>query len=454
MNLNDDGISILLGDPEKAIKKLLKPMILSMLVLSLYSFINSVWVSDLGVDNLSAIGFVIPIFTIFVGFTEGLTVGAISTISRFIGAEKKEDMNNAVWHVIFLAVIFAVIFSILMFIFLKPILLLSGADSVIDLSMGYGNILFYGALFFIFNNAIEGIFIGKGDTKKIIYLSILSFVINFSLDPIFIYGLNWGINGAAIATVISVIIVSIFSLYFLNKDNYIDFSLKNFNYNVSILKDILNESIPAGSELILLGVMEIVLERILEYVGGNEGVAIYSVGFEVVSLFIIPLSAMSFSSVSVMGVAFGSNKLKKLRHAKNYITKLGFLITILISIVTFCFAPYISHLFTSPYNADYLVPLISDLLRIMCLYYLTLPLATTAESFFQSMGKGINSFIMIFLREVLLVIIFSYFLAIFCKWGTTGVWWGIVIGNLIGVIIAYLWSEIYIKHLIGKSISS
>jgi putative MATE family efflux protein len=454
MNLDDDGVSILLGDPEKAIRKLSIPIILSILVLSLYSFINSIWVSGLGVDNLSAIGFVTAIFTIFIGFTEGLTVGAISVISRFIGADKKNDVNNAVWHIVFLAVIFAVIFSIIIFLFLKPILLLSGADSVIELAMGYGTILFSGTLFFIINNAVEGIFIGKGDIKKIIYLSIFSAVINFSIDPLFIYVLKLGINGAAISTIISIIIVSIFNLYLLNKDKYIDFSLKNFNYNVTILKDILNESIPAGSELILLGISEIFLERILEHVGGNEGVAIYSVGFEVIFLFVIPLSAMSFSSVSVMGASFGSNKFKKLKHAKDYTTKLGFLITISISIVTFCFAPYISHLFINSYNANHLEPLISDFLRIMCLYYLVLPLATTANSFFQSLGKGINTFIMVMLREFLLVIIFSYILAILCDWGTIGVWWGIVIGNVIGVIIAYFWSEIYIKHLVEKSVSS
>lgn len=449
MNSDDEGVSILLGDPEKAIRKLSKSMIISMLVLSLYPFINSVWVSGLGVDSLSAIGFVIPIFVIFIGFADGLNVGAASVISRFIGAEKKNNVNNAVWHVVFLAAIFSVIFSIVMFIFLKPILFLSGSGSITDLATGYGIILFSGTLFFVFNSSVYGIFIGKGDVKKITVLSILSTMINMGLDPILIYILKLGINGAAVASIISVVIVSIFSLYMLSKDKYIDFSLKNFKYNVSILKDILNVSIPAGSGLILIGVMDIVLNRILVHVGGNEGVAIYSVGFVVVSLFIVPLSAIGASSVSVMGAAFGSNKLKKLRCAKNYTTKLGFLIAILISIVTFCFAPQISILFS---YSNHLEPLISNFLRIMCLFYLTLPLATVAESFFESIGKGINAFIVTFIREFLLVIIFSYILAISCNWGTIGVWWGIVIGNMIGDIISYFWSEIYIKHMIEKSV--
>jgi Na+-driven multidrug efflux pump len=74
---------------------------------------------------------------------------------------------------------------------------------------------FLGTLFFIFNNAVESIFIGKGDIKKIIYLSIFSAVINFIIDPLFIYVLKWGISEAAISTIISIVIVSIFNLYLL-----------------------------------------------------------------------------------------------------------------------------------------------------------------------------------------------------------------------------------------------
>jgi Na+-driven multidrug efflux pump len=84
----------------------------------------------------------------------------------------------------------------------------------------------------------------------------------------------------------------------------------------------------------------------------------------------------------------------------------------------------------------------------MSLFYILLPLGFFASVLFQGIGKGTHTLLLTFIREVLLTAIFAYILAIVLEWGVDGVWWGLVIGSSIGSIIAYLWSNQYIKKLI------
>ena len=233
---NSQGVDSILGDPKKALWKMSIPLIISLLITSLYSVIDAIWVSGLGADALAGVGFVSPIFIALMGIGNGLGAGSASALSKYVGEENRQKANNGAIHTIFITVIISVITTILLLLFLKDILLGMGAGSTIGYAMDYGMILSIGSILVILSNALYGVLRGEGDASRTMYAMLFSSILNMILDPIFIYGLNLGVKGAAIATLISLLLVNIvlFYWFYVKKDTYLKPFLSNYKFSKSI----------------------------------------------------------------------------------------------------------------------------------------------------------------------------------------------------------------------------
>ncbi|MCC7554019.1 MAG: MATE family efflux transporter [Methanobacteriaceae archaeon] len=444
-------VETLLGDPKKAVLALAGPTIIAMVINSLYALIDAFWVAGLGDTFLAAIGFVNPLYYIILGFSNGLGAGATSVISRYIGARNKKEADNAAIHVLILIVVFSIFFTILLSLFLRPFLLYMEAGSAITQSMEYGSILFAGSVFIVFSSTAYGIFRAEGNAKKTTYAMLFGSILNMILDPIFIYTLNLGLKGAAIATVLSLACVSFLLLYWFFKDTYIDFNLKDFIYKNKIIAQILNIGLPTGLEFLLVGVLSASINIILMIVSGVDSVAVYSGGWRVVSLVMIPSVAIGTAVVAVVGANFGAREYENIKLAHNYAIKFALIIAVILSLLVFIFAPYISALFTySPVSAN-INESMTTFLRITSLFYLFLPFGVPSTFLFRGVGKGLNALLITFMRSLMFQVLFSYILAIPLGFGENGVWYGIVIGSAIGNMLSYVWAKLYLRSLIETS---
>ncbi|RBQ24600.1 Multidrug resistance protein MdtK [Candidatus Methanobinarius endosymbioticus] len=443
-----EGVSTILGDPKKAIFKLSGPMIVAMLITSLYNLIDGVWVAGLGQNALAAIGFITPIFMVVMGFSNGIGAGATAVISRFIGEGRGDKVDNAAMHIMLLTVIFTIVIMLTLGLFLGPILGMLGAGSTVDLGLSYGNIVFAGSIFMVFTAAAYGILRAEGNVKKTTYAMTFGAILNMILDPIFIYTFGWGIEGAGIATVLSMVIVSFIILYWFRGDTYVNLSIKFFNFSKDIMKKILVVGLPVSAEFLIMAILAGSLNMILIAVSGADAVAVYSSGYRVVMIAIVPIISVSISVVAIVGATFGARKYENFSIIQNFSIKLGTLIAVITAVATFILAPYIALLFTYSPETAALSGLITDFLRVMVLFYIFVPIGSTAASIFQGVGRGVDSFVLTAIRELLLAVVFAYVLAIPLGMGQQGVWWGIVVGNIIGSIISLIWSKIYIRRII------
>lgn len=449
MGEKTDGVTLITGDPKKAIIKLSGPMIIAMLLMTMYNLVNAVWVAGLGGDALAAVGFVTPLFMILVGLSNGLGAGATSAISRYLGANKKESANNAAVHTLFITIGISVVLTVLFLLFLKPILVLLGAGSTINLAVQYGQVTFAGTILMLFTGAAYGILRAEGDTKRTMYAMVVSSVLNMILDPLLIYVAGWGISGAAWGTVISMALVSVVLLYwfFVKKDTFISLSLKDFIPDARVVKDVLGVGLPASAEFFILSILSGVLNGILVMVAGTDAVAVYSAGWRVVMIAITPVAAVGMSVVTIAGFWYGSRKYENILIAHTYSVKVGFLIALVIAVSTFIFAPYIAMIFAYTPQSAYLAPTIAAFLQVMCFFYIFMPPGLMSCSIFQGVGKGMTSLILAALRNLVFVIIFAYTLAIPFGMGEQGVWWGIVAGDILGSVVAYSWARLYTTRL-------
>lgn len=454
-NDHTEGIKILLGDPKKAILKLSTPMIIAMLVQTLYSFADALWVSFLGPDALSAIGFFFPFFFMIIAIGAGIGMGGSAAISRFIGSNKKEEADNVAAHTIVLMIIMGIIITVPFFVFSRNIFEFMGAGDIIDSATIYARIMFGGTFLIFFSNVANSILRGEGDTKRSMYAMSFGSILNIILDPIFIYTLELGVAGAAWATIVSLAVSSSILFYwlFIKKDSYVSIDLSNFRFRKYILIDILRVGVPFSLSQLLMSFSILVLNLVVVFVGGTDGVAVYTTGWRIVMFGTLPLIGMSTAVTAVAGAAYGAKELKKLDITYMYSVKIGFFLEIFVATAVFIFAPQIASIFTQSEEGVRILNDLISFLRITALFYPLISFGIFSSALFQGVGKGINALLLALLRTIIFVAPFSYFLAIPLGMGLNGAWWGLVLGNILASIVSFAWARSYVKVLIEESIN-
>jgi putative MATE family efflux protein len=426
-------------------------MMAAMLLMSLYTIVNAIWVAGLGPDALAAVGFMTPVFMILIGLGNGLGAGVSSAIARRIGAGDRDAADRTAMHGMAISLSAAAVLTVPLVLYTEQIAAALGAGTVAPLAAEYGRVLFSGAVFVLFTNIAYAILRGEGDTKRTMYAMVASSIVNAVLDPILIYTLGFGIAGAALATVISIALVSAVILYWfvVKKDTYVALSLRESSFDSQITGDILRVGLPASLEFFLMSLLSILVNGVLVIVAGTDGVAVYSSGWRLAMFGIIPLLALSTTLVSVAAAAYGGRTYRKLSEAFGYAVRLGTVIAAITAAMTWFFAPQIAYVFTYAEATAYLEPTIVAFLRVISLFFIAVPMGIMSVAIFQGTGRGLISLALNVLRNLAFNAVFVYLFGIVLGYGETGVWFGIVCGNIAGSLISYGIARLYVSRLIA-----
>jgi putative MATE family efflux protein len=469
-NHKTKGVQTLLGDPKKAIIKLSIPMIIAMAVQTIYNFVDTLFVSgfakewftdapvpgigDLGV---AAIGLIFPFFMMAIALGTGIGVGCSSAISRRIGAEDKTGADNVAEHSIITTLLIAALFSVLLFFLSEPMLKLIGAGPSLPYAVSYGRVIFAGSITIFFINVATAILRGEGDAKRAMYAILFGTILNILLDPIFIYTLQLGVVGAAYATIVSMTVTSLVLLYwlFFKKDTYVSFKLAHFKFKKDIIIDIFKVGFPASIQQLSMSFTMLIINIIIINVAlaGDAGITIYTIGWRVVMLAILPLLGLATAVTSVTGAAYGAKKYKKLDIAFMFSAKFGLITELIIASIIFLLAPFITLIFTTGEGLPTLRNDIELFIKISCLFYPGAALGIATSAMFQGTGKGMYALLATLLRTIILSPILAVVLCCVFLLGLAGIWWGLVIANIIGSIVAFTWSRLFIKSLKAKKVA-
>jgi len=448
-NKSNDNVDIIRGDPKETIRKLAPPLIISLLIMSLYNIIDRIWIAGLGTEPLAALGFVAPLYMVIVGLGNGLGAGANSLISRYIGSNNYNEASNAGLHGLLIVVLFSILIPIIVMPFLKPIIVLMGASEVLTYAESYISIIFIGTFAFLLNGLFANQLRAEGDVKRSTFIMVSGGIINIVLDPIMIYLLNFGLTGAAYSTVISNIIPDLLAVYWLyiSKSTYLDYEINRFKFKWTVIKDLLAVGLPASIEELIMAVVNIVTNEMLAIVAGTAIIASFTSAFSIIEIAIIPTVGVGIAAITVAGVAYGERNYNKLKTTCHYSIKLSLIVSCITLIIIYLFAPQIAYLFAYGSNSGSLNTLIIQCLRDLSLFLLAGAIGIVSANVLQGMGKGTMSLILTVNREVILILLFSYILGFVFSWGVKGILYGMTIGVLIGSLIALLVFELYLKRL-------
>ena len=447
------NVELMRGNPEKAVKTLAIPIMISMLLTASYNIIDGIWVAGLGQAAIAGIGFVTPIFMILNGVSVGLGSGATSSISRFVGAKNHEGANKSAGHALLIFLVASIILTAILLLVQETLLRAYGASGQ-NLAEGikYGTPLFAGLIAFMFGNGGSGILRGEGDMKRAMYAMIVSVVLNAILDPIFIYVLGLGSAGASLATIVSALGSASVILYWLlvKKDTYVNVSLRQFKFDSKIAKDILKVGIPASMDMFMMSLAVSLYLVFISTIGGEYGIASFTSGQRLYLFAIMPLTAIGSAVAAVSGSAYGAKNGDYLSRAHLYGVKFGIAFGTAVTIILVAFAPQLATLFAYTKETAVLVPEITRFLRIASLCLPLTGAGMTSSFMYQGIGRGTISLMWTIIREVIFTVTATYTLGIILGWGLVGIWAGLALGRTLASILNFAFARFTIRKVREK----
>lgn len=280
-NLGNDKISKLLLDMSI-------PAILSMLVAAIYNIVDRIFIGRINPLGLTAIGITMPFQVVQMAFILLIGVGGSTLISIKYGEKKYDSAEKILYNSLVLIIISELIISLVCIIFMDPIFDLMGVSKdVYGYAKDYIWIILIGGVpgltGYCLNNSVRSL----GHAKESMIIVMVSSILNIILDALFIFIFKWGVRGAAIATVISQTMVTVFVLYFFIKaeDIPIKFRKKNASFDLKAVWEIFQNGLPNFYMNLFGTIVSIILNRFIIDFGGDYHLASVTI-ISSVSLFI------------------------------------------------------------------------------------------------------------------------------------------------------------------------
>ncbi|TCT15408.1 putative MATE family efflux protein [Natranaerovirga pectinivora] len=379
------------------------PSIFAMTVNALYNIVDTIfigkWVGDLGIAGL-AIAF--PIQMLIMGFGQLIGIGAASAISRSLGAGDKERaekvLGNSFTSLLFLSGIFAIIGLV----FTDFILVLFGAtETILPYAKDYVTIIFMGSVFFAFAVNLNNIVRAEGKAVIAMFSMVIGAVLNIALDPIFIYFLDMGIKGAALATIISQFVSFLFVMtYILSGKSALKLKLQHLKADFKIMKEIVSVGFSAFAKQSTNSFFAIIVNNTLRVFGGDVAITIFGIVNRIIMFLFLPMIGIVHGMQPIVGYNYGANKIKRVKQTINLTLIVATVFAVIGWINGMVFGGFIVRAFTEdPY-------LISEGARVFRIVILMLPLVGiqfVGATLFQSLGKAIPALILSMLRQFIVL---------------------------------------------------
>lgn len=410
------------------------PAIIAMTASSLYHITDSIFIGHgVGALAISGLAITFPFMNLAAAFGSLVGAGASTLLSIRMGQKDYESANTILGNVITLNIIFGISFSIISLIFLNPILLFFGAsETTLPYAHDFMKIILLGNVVTHMFMGLNAILRSMGSPQKAMYATLFTVLINVILNPLFIFGFKWGIQGSALATVISQTLVLLWQIKYLSdKSNFIHFKRGIYKLKKEIVKSALAIGLSPFMMNAAASVIVIVINQGLIRTGGDLAVGAYGIVNRFAFLFVMIVMGFNQGMQPIAGYNFGA----MLYDRVNEILRKTIIWATLTTTFGFIIGELLPRAAVSLFTTD------SDLIELavngMRITFLTFPIIgfqMVTANFFQSIGMPGKAIFMSLSRQLLFLLPCLLILPHF--WGINGVWFSMPIADLISSIVA------------------
>ena len=430
---SEANVSVLLGDPRKAIRTMAVPILLALVVTEVNSLADRSWCSGLGADALAAISLCSPVYFVITGLGTGMGVGGAATVSRHIGAGDRARASSCAYQTLLFSLVFGILLTPVLVLLCEDILVLIGSGDITGVSEDYMMWIMVGTPALILNGAVSGLLRGEGAAKLSTAMMAVTAVINIVLDPVLIYGFGMGIAGASVATVLATTASTVLGLWFYFFSGYLRKGIRSSRYSRRDMGEVLSMGVPQMAEYTVMYAMNLVLNYLVVWCAGSEGLAIYSVPNTVVNLALLPAYAFGSALVPVASAAYGRGDAEKMRDAYSYSLVRSFWTVTLLTALLFLLPELFLYPFTYSDGTQYLTGDMALAMRVisLCLpFYAFIPLGA---SILQALNLPNWSLAMALARNLVYIALYALGALFSLYW----IYWAVVAGSAIAAVMAY-----------------
>ncbi|WP_438710878.1 MATE family efflux transporter [Aquimarina muelleri] len=429
------------GSIRRAIFMLSVPMVLEMMMESVFFLVDAYFVSSLGANAIAAVGLTESVLTLVYAIAIGLSMGVTAIVARRVGEKDINGASQVAIQSIFLGVFIAFIISLLGVIFPKEILGLMGAESdLIEEGYGYTQILLGGNVTIMLLFLINAIFRGAGDASVAMRVLIFSNILNIILDPIFIFGFGpvpaYGVQGAAIATTIGRGSAVLFQLLILFYGwSKIKIGVKDIIFRAGVMLNLIKVSLGGIGQFIIGTSSWVFLMRIMAEFG-SEVLAGYTIAIRVLMFTLMPSWGMSNAAATLVGQNLGASKPERAEQSVWKTAKYNTCFMGAVSMVYLLFAETIIKIFS---NEMLIVEYGALSLRVIAAGYIFYAYGMVIIQSFNGAGDTKTPTVINFFCFWVFQLPFAYFAALVMDWGAIGVFLAITFAEILIAILGVFW---------------
>ncbi|PPA69952.1 MATE family efflux transporter [Jeotgalibacillus proteolyticus] len=429
---------------EKISKLMVKfsvPAFIGMFVMAFYNIADTFYIArGVGTLAVAALSIAFPLQLIITAFAAAIGIGGSSIISRRLGAGKLKEANEVFGHVVWLVGLLSIIMVTIALTFLEPILVVFGAtEDVLPYAMDYLSIILYGSLFQAFAMSSNNIVRSEGNAKVAMLTMIVSAGLNIILDPIFIFVLDMGVSGAAIATVISQAVGAVWILlYFKTGKSSLSFRWIGLLPDMKVVKEIIGIGSATFVRQVAGSLMFVAVNWMLVVHGGDTAVAIFGIINRIMMFAIMPMFGIVQGMQPIIGYNYGA----QLYHRVSDTLKIGILVSSGIATFVWTVTMIFPGAMMSVFSTD---PVVIDggeeAMRWIFLVAPIIGFQMVTGGLYQALGKAKISFILSMSRQLLfliplVLILPSYF-------GLMGVWLAFPLADLMAFLLSlyFVWRD-------------
>lgn len=429
------------------------PIIVSMLVQALYNIVDSVFVSRICEQALTAVSLAFPAQNLMIGLATGTAVGVNALMGRALGAGERERANHIATNGVFLAGVGFAICAILAAFFARMFFAAqTSIDYIVDNGATYLRICCCASLGLFAEIMFERLLQSTGRSILSMYTQGLGAIVNIILDPICIFVLNMGVAGAAVATVIGQFCGCALALYFnLKKNHDIRLHFKGFRPHWKIIGQIYAIGLPSVVMVAIGSVMTFCMNKILiAYHSAKETAATaFGIYFKLNSFIFMPLFGLNNGVVSIIAYNYGAQHRRRMTETIKRSTIYASCIMLLGMSIFLSIPGTLLKIFDA---TDTLLAVGVPALRIISLSFCMAGASIALTSAFQALGKSLYSMIISIIRQLVFLVPLAYILA---RYGAgigndDLVWWSYPIAEIAALTVSLLFFRHMYMTLIAK----
>ncbi|MCF8362017.1 MAG: MATE family efflux transporter [Prolixibacteraceae bacterium] len=427
------------------IKKFYWPAFISVSVSALYNIVDRIFIGQgVGAEALSGVSIVFPIMLIFMAFGMLFGVGTGVNVSIRLGEGKHKKAEQTLGNGLMLMLLVSVFISVVIYFVKDPLLEIFGAtDITLQYAGDYLLVLLPGIIFQVVGFSLNNVIRSEGNARVAMKTMLLSAGSNMILDPIFIFGFDMGVKGAALATVVSMFFMSIWVLFhFLKGNSVVNLYLKNMKLRANIVRDIILIGMAPFSMQLAASVVQGLLNTQLVNYGNDIAVAANGIIMSVSSMILMSVVAVNMAIQPIIGFNFGAKNFERVKETLYKGIVFGSVIALLGFIIVQSFPGAIVKLFNDSDIRLYEIGT-RGLTIGMSLVFL-IGFQVVMGNYFQSTGKAKLAMFISLLRQVIVLIPMLFVLPRF--FGLDGVWMSMPVSSFVSaLIVAYFFKKEQVK---------